>query len=164
MAIAKANGGEQQSVATTVTLGGEGTLTVGAEIVQTPTVNLGGEGTLSIQALQKQPITSQKKTRYSHQQSHNCTMEPTPPPTDSPPPSVPGQRTVGWTPIYVGYVNPMDQPSTIQNRTTDHPYVNTRQRHPTNPIKQLDIVMWQIQNPDTWPDGNPNNGPPVPPA
>ena len=83
-----------------------------------------------------------------HQQEHGCTLkawEPGPVPYNGEMP----------TP-HLGYFGfPMDQPSNRQHRTTEHPFVNARQRHPTNPNKLLSILTWQEQNPDTWPDGNP---------
>jgi hypothetical protein len=75
-------------------------------------------------------------------------------PQDLQPPT-PGQHAPGFIPGFGWYGTPMDQPSEQQNRTTEVPFKNHRQRHPSNPTKLMNILKWQEDNPDTWPDGNP---------
>jgi hypothetical protein len=92
-----------------------------------------------------------------HMQQHGCTLPATLMvginPLDAPPPE-PGQHAPGYIPTF-GYGNwPMNQPSNRQNRTTEIPFKNHRQRHPSNPNKLMSIWKWQELYPDVWPDGN----------
>jgi hypothetical protein len=109
-------------------------------------LTLSGDGQLTIDA----KVSDTTQAAWDHEARCGCVL-----------PTHRGETPVGAEQKGLGgwFGIGMNQPSHIQNRTTEHPFSNARQRHPTNPIKQLTILTWQAQNPDNWPDGNPINPP-----
>jgi hypothetical protein len=128
----------------TAALEGEGQLSAIIDVVQNHAVAFGGEGTLKAQMYPVQPAQSYMDQRLLHAQRCGCNMPVVP---QSPDDQKKPEGRLGWLPGF-----PMDQPSGYQNRTTK---ATPRQRHPVNMNKPMDIITWQEQNPDNWPDGNP---------
>jgi hypothetical protein len=130
--------------------GSVGTLVFATQGVHHEAFPLGGEGQLAFETHAVWPVTPSNTDVWAdHVAKHKCGMHPF---------SV-GEADVAPHAVGGWFGVPMDQPSDHQYRTTNHPFVNTRQRHPTNPHKPMNIITWQEQNPDTWPDGNPVNPP-----